>query len=818
MTPRSRRRAGLEAGCALLGVLAVLSFYAWTAWTSGGLPAGRGVLNDYYSELVHGLLKGHLYLDVPVDPAMVAAKNPYAYDVWRYHGWMVDASYYHGRYFLYFGVVPAVLFLLPYHLITGLDLWLGTADFYVASAAFVVLAALILRIRRRHFPDSSPAWIVPVLLALGFNVGILSLIRRPWIYELPIASGLLFVGGMLHALFASLESRRPACWLALAGVCLGLAVGSRPPFLLAGASCAWVAGWHRWRQGPRSWRPLLALAVGFGAVFALILAYNAGRFGNPLEFGLRYQLTDPPASQRQLLALRYVPFNLESYFFNGLRWSRYFPFVQTIEVGRRPPGYFLSEWIYGQLKYAPALVFALGVALLGRRRVPSGGADALPATPPDQSPPLAGGRRWALAGLLVGSWMGPLVFDLAVQSSAARYLCDFLPCLLLTAAVGFFAIDSEARGVARNRGGERVVSGAPGIRAGRRTLRIAAGCAWAAAVGVSAFVAAIYSIPLYGSIVEHRGASFFWSVARTCNTPTFWFERLADWRYGPVTLKVRFPGALPEEKLVSSPAGALVTESAGTGRVRLGLRFGPGGDVRWSRSLPVGAGAHVVSVSFGALYPPIEHPYYLKHPYDAADRAAAFVALDGTPVLEGFRLLPPVDCRDIRIASGGAGAPGDWFKGAVLDVERNRFRPPDDFQKNFEPASLEFRAPPARCFFTRPCPASGRVSASPRGERGPSRARPSPRSRARRRPLRSERRASPPIPPLPATCARCGSRSPAGPSGSGTSPRRRQARFGSASARRQFRAARLAFRAACAASRRHPPGRRSGPTSVCYCG
>ncbi|HEY1847889.1 MAG TPA: hypothetical protein VGG37_01725 [Opitutaceae bacterium] len=63
----------------LCAILAVISFYYWTAATSDGIPPSRmGTVSysDYYNLLLHGMLKGHLYLDAPVDPAMLSAPNP----------------------------------------------------------------------------------------------------------------------------------------------------------------------------------------------------------------------------------------------------------------------------------------------------------------------------------------------------------------------------------------------------------------------------------------------------------------------------------------------------------------------------------------------------------------------------------------------------------------------------------------------------------------------------------------------------------------------------------------------------------------------
>src|SRR5450631_3149319 len=80
-----------------------------------------------YNQLTRGLLSGHLYMDAEVPPGLAALKNPYdpsanvSFRVDpRYR--LNDRSYYHGHIYLYFGISPALLLFMPWHLLTGL--WL----------------------------------------------------------------------------------------------------------------------------------------------------------------------------------------------------------------------------------------------------------------------------------------------------------------------------------------------------------------------------------------------------------------------------------------------------------------------------------------------------------------------------------------------------------------------------------------------------------------------------------------------------------------------------------------------------------------------
>ncbi|HEY3755046.1 MAG TPA: hypothetical protein VGL42_02740 [Opitutaceae bacterium] len=625
---------------ALAAVAVVLAFYGWTAWTAGALPPQSGPASDYDNTLVHSLLKGHLYLDLPVDPTVLRARDPYDFEAVPAQRRMVDSSYYRGHYYSYFGVVPPVLVLLPFRLLTGGDLALPSAVVLLASAAFLALSALWWRLCRRYFPRQLGWAGASGILMVGLSGGLLALVRRPWIYEFAIAGGALFLALFLHCLASALVRRRPAAGLGWAGVFLGLAVGSRPNLLLTGLAAVIVLGWL-WRED-RSLRPLAAFTVSFGAVFAVLLVYNAARFGSPLEFGFKYQLTWPKAADRHFLGLHYFAYNVAAYFLNGLKWSRLYPFVQIVAAGNRPEHYFLSEWVYGLLKYSPVLWFVPAAIWLGR-------------------------ERRILAGLLAGAWLGPLAFDLFIESSALRYEADFAPLLLLTGGLGALALAERGRSLW------------PPL--------------FAAAAVFGASVAALQSIPLYGVINQTRGAAFCRSLARTLNQPGFWYERLRGWHYGPVSMTATFGEGRGEQKLVSSPECSLVAEyPLDTRGTRLGLRFGPGDDVVWSPALLFGR--HSIQVAFGALYPQVEHPYYDKHRFDPDHAGAYQVEVDGRSVLQGYRLMAPMDCKDIVISSGDARPGTGWFTGAVAEVRRNQFAAAADFDREFEPWTLSLRVPP----------------------------------------------------------------------------------------------------------------------------
>src|SRR5476651_2665636 len=112
------RRLDAHAWFQAVLLLVIGWFYFWTA-----VPEWRPRLiarsnSSYYNLLTRGFMRGHLYLDLPVDPFLATLQNPSDPGQRGGHG-AHDTSYFHGRYYIYFGVAPAVLVFLPFRLLTG---------------------------------------------------------------------------------------------------------------------------------------------------------------------------------------------------------------------------------------------------------------------------------------------------------------------------------------------------------------------------------------------------------------------------------------------------------------------------------------------------------------------------------------------------------------------------------------------------------------------------------------------------------------------------------------------------------------------------
>lgn len=299
-----------------LAIAAVVAYYLWAATAFNELGT-----NGYYNYLTRGLLAGHLYVPIDVNPKLLALPNPYdpsIPDEIR----VTDMAMYQARYYVYHGPAPALLAFIPYKLLARHDLPETFAVFFFATIAFLANALTFAKLR----PKSDGL----TYLALGLANCVPFLLHRIFVYEVAISCGYACVAVALAFYF---RARHLA-----AGLFLGLALLSRPHLALA---LLFVS--------PRCW-PTAAI----GAI--LSLAYNYLRFGSPFEFGLSYLLAGPGQQTPHFSATNLLP-SLYLFWLQppDFTWTR--PFLRIVATTAMPlPTGFFHENMLGALWLAPFLL------------------------------------------------------------------------------------------------------------------------------------------------------------------------------------------------------------------------------------------------------------------------------------------------------------------------------------------------------------------------------------------------------------------------------------------------------------------------------
>jgi hypothetical protein len=429
----------------MLGAIALLTVGAFflIAGSIGSDLGARRASDAYYNRLVAGFQVGQLHAKIEVPAGLAALADPFDPAVnrgyrlaplWE-HGMLHDLSYHGGKFHLYFGVTPALILFWPFHLLTGgwISHQLAAATF--ASLGFLFSLLLLRLVRRRHFQAASSFTLALGALSLGLGSGIPLTLNRPDVWEVPILCGYSLV--MLALLLLWLALERPARriqFLALASLVFGLALGARPSLLLGAVIL--VLPILRERRAPlHQLFPLtLAALIPITVIGLSLLAYNHLRFGNPLEFGQRFQLAGVRISSLQLFSTGYLPFNLHAYFLHVPDWPGALPAWSFLQTRQLPSGHGGLESAFGLLTCLPYVWLAVTLPAALRRlpREIRTIAGYLPAAA-------------ALVGLasvlILGCFCGVCL----------RYSSEFAPTLILAAAVAALAWDQSlgTRGTAR---------------------------------------------------------------------------------------------------------------------------------------------------------------------------------------------------------------------------------------------------------------------------------------------------------------------------------------------------------------------------------
>lgn len=594
----------------------------------------------YYGLLTEALTAGQVNLRIIPDPEFLRLADPYAgpQGTNRPH----DMTFYRGKFYLYYGITPALILMVPWRLITGTYLTEVAASASFCLVGFLIGAQWLLRTYRRYFANVHISWVMLCLAVLGLGSPIYFLGNNPTFYAVPIA-GAFFCLMLAGLLFDNSNRSRTACfsliWLAAASLVLGLAVGARPNYV-AGLSLLLLPAVRCWQRSPlgqkwnRETQSLAAAAILPAALIGAGLAYyNYLRFGSITEFGIRYSLSTVNQNTMSLIGLEFYPKNIQLYLFHAADFIRYFPFFHA---GDRPFG------------ILPHLTLACAAFLFPITRL---------------SPLFRFDHSWANSGIF---WLGTSCANLAILclffGGEDRYLVDFVPgALLLGSALLLAGIHTTDT-----------------WKSSRRILTqtaLAGLALWTLANGASFAFSRRVASPMLTKVEQFSNKV----VAK--------LEALGTTQHGPLELKLRFPNNRigSREPLLST--GTLV----GTGdiiyvvypdteHVQFGFfHLGAGGPI----SPPIAidyAATHTLTLHLGSLYPPRQHPLFETWSEAQVNsvRRRLDIALNGHPVLQASVNVYGSTPDGIKIGSNtlAADVTQPQFTGQIISAQRLGAHPP----------------------------------------------------------------------------------------------------------------------------------------------
>lgn len=314
-----------------------------------------------YQDLAKSLLKGQLYVYDDAPECLKEMENPYDRylrdSVVKANGttYRWDTAFYNGKYYVYFGVIPAIIYYIPYYVITHNDLPNYMAVIY--SAIIFILAAhgLISAFIRKYFKNATMLAYILVTTAVINGCGCILLVKRPDLYAVPIMAGVAFtVLGLYLWMEASdcPDTKRGRLCVAAGSLSMALVAGCRPQLVLASFCSLIIFGRYfvdKLKNKDKSvWKTVAAFAAPYVIIAAFLMWYNYARFGSVTDFGANYNLTTNDMTGRGFDAGR-TGIAVFSYLFQTPHISAVFPFLNIAKYYTSYLGNDIWEYVYGGL-------------------------------------------------------------------------------------------------------------------------------------------------------------------------------------------------------------------------------------------------------------------------------------------------------------------------------------------------------------------------------------------------------------------------------------------------------------------------------------
>lgn len=302
---------------------------------------------DFYSrDYAKAIISGKSYIDKEPSTDLLELDNPYdtTQRIRNRDGW--DIALFNGKYYVYFGILPELLFFVPYMLINNKVLPSGEVVLLFSIFAILGLTMLMIEIIKKWFNK------VPFKLCFFSEIILLSgslifnVIGRPELYEVAAISALcLSVYGILFAFKFFTNEDQKYKDLLLASIFLALAVACRPTSLFVSIIVIPLIIMQlikNIKQRKNIIKIILSVGIPYLSVGLLLMFYNYIRFKNPFEFGAKYQLTI-----NDLIHLKYrimtIPVGLYTAFLKIPHFIQDFPFIKTDGKTISFFGYFYTE-------------------------------------------------------------------------------------------------------------------------------------------------------------------------------------------------------------------------------------------------------------------------------------------------------------------------------------------------------------------------------------------------------------------------------------------------------------------------------------------
>ncbi len=347
--------------------------------------------HQQYKELAAALAKGQVALDYAPSEGLLAAPNPYDTIYLQANGieYKADYAFYNGRYYVYFGIVPELILYLPYYLLTG-DGFPNHAAVFLFYSAFVIGTFMLFkRMCDRYFKSVSFASYLIVSSVIVTSGPFAYLYFTADVYSVPVMAAMAFtvfglflwINGIEYTEKRQNGSDDRLCKqyrivtivsYILGSLCMSLVAGCRPQMLIF-SFLAIPLFWDevivkRELFGKKNIGRTVALCIPYVISAAIVMWYNAARFGSVFDFGATYSLTNNDMNLRGVSLSRMLS-GLWVFFFKLPLFTERFPYLHTTTFDFDWMGRVTTEHYYGGVISCCVLTWVLFLIFHFRRDI-----------------------------------------------------------------------------------------------------------------------------------------------------------------------------------------------------------------------------------------------------------------------------------------------------------------------------------------------------------------------------------------------------------------------------------------------------------------
>ena len=333
------------------------------------LSSGNVKETDYYAtDFVDALSNGKVYLEKAPSEELTSLENPYdttqrnENSLKRGKDYIWDSSYYNGKYYSYFGILPALILMVPYHLLTGKYMLVHFAILIFSLLTIWSLKELVINIFERYFKNTPFKIMIFSMIILLFGSQILILNGRPKFYELAVISGLFFATAGINFLFMGIKQKDIKYkYIFLSSLFLSLSVACRPTMLFTSLIALPVfikIFIKKFKEKRNIGKSIASICIPYILIGSLLMYYNYIRFNSIFEFGASYQLTVNDMSNLKNRVMT-IGTGIVCNLFGMPSFTSSFPFIETNKNILTFYGYYYIEDMIGGLFILTPICFAI---------------------------------------------------------------------------------------------------------------------------------------------------------------------------------------------------------------------------------------------------------------------------------------------------------------------------------------------------------------------------------------------------------------------------------------------------------------------------